>query len=238
MKKNSMIVKSVMIALGLVGAAHADDKSWTGFYAGVNSGLVLNNAQLSSQQSAFNSPSGTCNATSNFSNGSMGVQWGYLHAFPNLLVSGVEVNATVNNDQKHAFNCNSAFNAGVYDRFMFRNQMQASVKGRLGRPLVGHENILPYVTAGVTLARLGLAYENEGGDYYTNTASSLGGLMGGGVEWAFMPHWSLRAEYNFVDYGNVVKLRVNPVYGLDDPNGRGNVSLYSNNVFVAVDYWV
>lgn len=238
MKKRSIITKSVILAINMLGVAHADNNNWTGPYAGVNSGVVFNNAQLASNQLGFTHSNGACNGSVDDSMLNAGVQGGYLFQWGNAFVSGVEANASINDNQNQAVSCHSPFNSGVYDRFTLRNQMQASIKGRLGRVLNSNNSILPYLTAGVSLAKLRLTYKNEGGDYYSNTTTSLGGLIGGGVEWAFRDHWSLRAEYDFVDYGNVIKLRIPVVYGLDDPQGNANMGLYSNNVVIAINYWV
>lgn len=239
MKKLSVIVKGVMIAMSVMGMAHADNNNWTGYYAGANAGFAFNDAQLKSQQLGFNSSSNTCNMNSDYSIFSSGVQLGYMYQFPNSYVSGIEANATINNNQNHTFSCNSKFNPNVYDRFTFRNQMQTSIKGRVGRPQDWNKSIyLPYVTAGASLVNVGLSYENEGGNYYSTTTTQLGWLIGAGVEWAFMPHWSLRAEYSYVDYGKAIELNIPTIYGLNDPNGSAKVDLSSNNIVVAINYWL
>ena len=138
-----------------------------------------------------------------------------MYQFTNSFVSGIEANATFNTNQKHTLSCNSEFNPDVYDRFTFRNQLQTSIKGRVGRALNWNKNtFLPYLTAGASFANLGLTYKNEGGDYYSNTTTQAGWLIGAGIEWAFMQHWSLRAEYYYVDYGNAINLNIPSVYGL------------------------
>lgn len=239
MKKLSIVAMGMMIAMSMVETAHADNNNWTGFYTGVDAGFAFNNAQLKSQQLGFTSPSETCNMNSDFSTFSPGIQLGYMHQFSNFFVSGIEANATLNNNQKHTFNCNSEINPDVYDRFTFRNQMQTSIKGRVGHALDWNKSILlPYLTAGASFANLGLTYENEGGDYYSNTATRLGWLIGGGIEWAFMQRWSLRAEYYFVNYGKAIKLGIPTVYGLDDSDGYAKVGLSSNNVGVSINYWI
>lgn len=246
------MVKGVMITMGMVGMAYADNpyshyalfnssllNSWTGLYAGVNAGVAFNNAQLNSQQLGFTNPNGTCNTSSDFSTFSPGVQLGYLYQFSNDLVSGIEANVTINANQTTTLGCNSNINPRVYDRFNFRDQMQTSVKGRMGRALNWNKNVLlPYLTAGASFARVGLTYKNEGGNYYSNTTTQAGCLIGAGIEWAFMQHWSLRAEYYYVDYGNTINLNLPSIYGLQDPNGNGRVDLSANNVVLALNYWV
>lgn len=237
MKK--MLIMSMVMAMNVMGIAQAATNSWTGFYAGVNLGLAFNDAQLTAQQLGFSIPSTNYNMTSNFSTLSSGIQLGYLYQFPNSVVTGIEASTTFNNNQKNTFIYNSEFNFDVYDRFVFRNQMQTSLKGRVGRAQAWDNIIfLPYLTTGASFANVGLTYQNEGGDYYSNTTTQLGWLIGAGVEWVFMQHWSVRAEYSFVDYGQAIKLNIPSVYELDDVNGNAKVSLNASNVVVAVNYWV
>lgn len=237
MKKLSIVIQGVIMAMSMVAVAHADSKPWSGFYAGAGVGLDVNQRKLQSQQLGFNSPSGTCNQNSDQTNLAPAVQWGYVYQFPNALVSGIEVYASVNANQKHKFNCRSQFNATIYDRIIFRNQQETSLKARVGRSLHWQGvSLLPYLTAGVSLANVGLAYENEGGDYYANTATQVGWLMGAGMEWVYAQHWSLRAEYNYVDDGRF-QLRLPTVYGLNDPNGHASLDLSANNLAMSINYW-
>lgn len=247
MNKFSIIAKTIMIAMGMIGLTYAGNnfphasllKSWTGFYAGANAGYVFNNVDLKSEQLGFTSSSENCNINSDFSSFSPGMQLGYLYQFSNNFVSGIEANVAFNTSQKDAMSCNSVFNPNVYDGFSFRNQMQSSVKGRAGRALNWNKNILlPYLAAGVSFANLGLTYQNEGGDYYSKNTIQPGWLIGAGIEWAFRQNWSLRVEYSYVDYGNAINLNIPNVYGLIDPNGNARANLSSNNLVVAVNYWI
>lgn len=239
MKKLLRTAKCVMLAMGMVGIAHAGSSNWTGFYAGANAGFGFNDAHLTSQHLGFTLPSETCDMSLDFSTFFPGLQVGYLHQFANTLVSGLEANATFNSHQQHTSSCNSEFNPNVYDGFTFRNQMQTSLKGRLGLALDWNKNtFLPYLIVGASFANLGLTYKNEGGDYYSTTSTQPGWLIGAGLEWAFMQHWSVRAEYYYTDYGNAIRLNIPTVYRLLDTNGKGQVNLRSNNFAVAVNYWI
>lgn len=228
----------ILTALLTLNIAHADE-AWTGLYAGANTGVAFNDAQLTAQQLGFTNASNTCNKSSGYSNALSGVQLGYLYQFANAVVSGVELNTTVNDNQKHAENCSSAFNPGVYDQFTFKNQWQTSLKGRVGYDVEWQQQtFLPYLTAGISAAKMGLAYQNEGGNYYANDAAYLGWLAGAGIEWRFAKQWSIRAEYDYLDYGKTLKLNIPTVYGLNDPNGAGYVDLGVSSVAVGLSYWV
>lgn len=228
-------MKSMTLVMSLTGMAYAD---WTGFYAGINAGIVFNNAKLTSQQSGFTNLNDSCDKSSNYSTFSPGAQLGYLYQFPNRLVTGVEADVSFNTRQNVTLNCTSPFNADVYDRFSFKNRMQGAIKGRLGRAVQWNNNILlPYLTVGASFANAGLTYNNEGGDHYSSDSTQAGWLIGAGIEWAFCRNWSARTEYYYADYAKVIHLHIPTVYGLNDPDGHGNVNLTSSNVVVGINYW-
>ncbi len=228
-----------MVAIGMVGLAYAEPTSWTGVYAGVTAGLVFNHSELVSQQLAFTEPSNTCNTDSDLTSFSPGLQVGYLYQFSNLLVTGVEANFLVNTNQRDTLTCDCSSNPNVYDRFPFKNTLQGSIKGRIGRAINSWNkgSFLPYLTVGASFADVGLTYENEGGNYYSKSNGTTGWLIGAGIEWAFRQHWSVRTEYFYVDYANAVNLALANIYDLIDPNGNAQVDLSSNNLTMAISYW-
>lgn len=237
---------SIMLAISLVGTAHADYSlfhhsllnSWTGLYVGANAGFASSNAQLRSQQLGFTHPNQACDNSSDFSTFFPGVQLGYLQQLPNNLVSGIEATIMVNTHQKNTFSCNCDVTPGVSDNFSFRNSLQGSIKGRVGRAVNWNKGmLLPYLTAGASFADMKLTYQNEGNDYYSKNTIQAGWLIGTGVEWAFRQNWSLRLEYSYIDYGNA-HLNIPSVYGLVDPNGSAHVDLSSSNVVLAINYWI
>ncbi len=238
--------KGALIALNTVGIAYADStfphrslNSWTGFYVGAEAGAVFNNVQLRSQQLGFTNPNGTCNTHTDISTFSPGLQLGYLHQLRGSFVSGIEANIRWNTNKKDTLSCNCPFNPGVYEDFFFRNQLESAIKGRGGRLLNWNESIFfPYVTAGASFANVGLSYKNEGGDYYSKNSNQSGWLVGAGIEWPFKQNWSFRAEYSYVDYGNIIKLKIPSVYGLLDPNGNARATLHSNSIAFAINYWI
>lgn len=241
----SIITSGVVIAMSMVEVAYADHNSslytrhWTGLYAGINEGFVFNKIKLRSQQLGFTNPSGTCNTNSDLVTFSPGIQLGYMYQFPNYLVSGIEANVTFNTNQNDRLGCSCPDNPNISDRFSFKNQMQSSIKGRLGRALNGNKGlVLPYLILGASFANVGLTYLNEGGDYYSKDIKQAGSLIGAGIEWAFKQNWSLRAEYSYVNYGNTLSLKIPSVYGLLDPKGTARVDLNCNNISIAINYWI
>lgn len=246
MNKRSIIIKGALIALSTIGIAYADNNvphsslnNWTGVYVGAEAGAVFNNVQLRSQQSGFANLENTCNTNADFSTFSPGIQLGFLHQFSNDFVSGIEANAIFNTNQKSTLHCDCAFNPDVSDRFSFRNKMQSSIKARGGRVLNWHKTtLLPYLTAGASVANTELTYKNEGDDYYSKNTNQAGWLIGAGIEWAFKQNWSLRTEYSYVNYGNTSELKIPSIYGLIDPDGNARAKLSSNGIVVSINYWI
>lgn len=238
MKKLTISVTSIGLAMSMIGMAYADS-NWTGFYAGANAGVAFNNVQLRSQQLGFTDWDEKCNTSADAAIFFPGLQLGYAYQFANYFVTGVEANVTFNTNQKTSLNCTCDTDAYVADRFSFKNRMQTSIKGRVGRAVSWNENfLLPYLTAGASFADVGLNYQNESGDYYSNNHTQAGWLIGAGLEWAFWQTWSLRAEYFYANYASTTDLKIPSVYGLDDPNGQARADLSANNVAISLNYWL
>jgi outer membrane immunogenic protein len=234
---NKFLMMSLILSITKI--VYADNNQWTGLYAGVNAGYVFNSVQLKSQQLGFTNPDGTCDTNSNYSTFFPGLQLGYLYPYQNYFVSGMEINVTPYAKQNDTLDCPCPHNMNVSDRFTFKNRVQSAVKGRIGRAVNWNaNNLLPYLTVGASIASVGLAYQNEGGDYYSKNTTGVGWLIGAGIEWAFLSHWSLRAEYDYIDYGNSIQMKIPSVYELVDPNGQAKVKLNSNTLLISVNYWI
>jgi outer membrane immunogenic protein len=79
-----------------------------------------------------------------------------------------------------------------------QQNLLASVNGRLG---VAFDRMLIYAIGGVAFSDTTLTY---GGRSWSD--SDVGYNVGGGVEYAFLPNWTVRAEYRYYDFGKVTKL--------------------------------
>ncbi|MFM1816080.1 MAG: hypothetical protein RLZ98_2775 [Pseudomonadota bacterium] len=71
-----------------------------------------------------------------------------------------------------------------------------TLRGRLGIPLGG--SIMPYVTGGLAVGDVSADF---GG--FTETQTNTGWTIGGGLEVALAPNWTLKGEYLYVDLGDV-----------------------------------
>lgn len=86
----------------------------------------------------------------------------------------------------------------------FRTELDVlgTVRGRVG---VTSGPLLIYATGGVAFARATTHLDVLGPGYNAWARSEenlIGWAAGGGLEWAFAPHWSLKAEYLYVDLGD------------------------------------
>jgi opacity protein-like surface antigen len=84
------------------------------------------------------------------------------------------------------------------------NDFLASVTGRIG---YAFDTILLYGRGGFAVA--GDKYDVSGGDFaglgpfhFQGADNRYGWIVGGGVDWAFTPHWSMNVEYDFYKFGS------------------------------------
>ena len=66
-----------------------------------------------------------------------------------------------------------------------------------------------------------------------NPKTMVGWTTGGGIEWMFLPNWSLKTEYLFYDLGNTGNMFFNDAYGYADAAGlfsRISVTNFSQRV--------
>jgi outer membrane immunogenic protein len=207
---------------------------WSGFYGGLSLGGNFSSAELHSNQLGFINPDGSCNVDASLSSFFPGVQFGYLHQYRSNLVVGVEADFSYNTQERSTITCPCPENFIAQDKFTARNTLQGSLRGRLGYAL--NSNLLPYISAGVSFADMGIRYANEGGDVYSKSATQAGWLVGAGLEWGFSDKLTVRGEYYYKAY-NSLNIPVPSVYGLSDANGAGHLNFNDNTVRVALNYW-
>ena len=76
--------------------------------------------------------------------------------------------------------------------------------GRIG---YAFDTVLLYGRGGFAVA--GDKYDVSGGDFaglgpfhFQGADNRYGWVVGGGVDWAFTPHWSMNVEYDFYHFGS------------------------------------
>ena len=93
------------------------------------------------------------------------------------------------------------------------------------RPRIGilANNWLLYVTGGLAVTDLSATFlfgDNFGAGAAENgvfTTTRVGGVVGGGIETALWDHWSVKAEYLYVDFGTVTVISNNLTNGAAFP---------------------
>jgi outer membrane immunogenic protein len=79
-----------------------------------------------------------------------------------------------------------------------RVPVQGSIRARLG---VAFDRALLYATGGAEFASFENSVTGFPG-FDQNSTGRAGWTIGGGIEYALSPNWSIRAEYRYADFGN------------------------------------
>ena len=179
--------------------------SWTGVYVGANVGAGFGTTETSVDVSSAltavtGTPiSGSAPLVSETFNGFIGgIQAGYNQQL-GVIVLGIE------GDLEAAGLQGTAPCALVLNCTMKHNWM-ADITGRVG--VVALDRALIYLKGGVAWEGSNFTVGNSvtvaGTTLAANASGSgtqVGGLLGMGIEYAFLPNWSAKLEYNYVDFG-------------------------------------
>ena len=205
------VVTSILLALGLTGAAQAADLSgpapveappapafrWTGFYVGGHAGYAWSDFSAEPTDAyGVEQPNGFFG----------GGQAGFNYQFDNRLVLGIEADASFG-DQNTGYTARFS-DDDVEMRFghQFEIQSFGTVRGRAG---YAFDRLLPYVTGGLGWARAELDFSNVvtmgGAPVISNSASDkqtfTGWTVGAGLEYAITDNITAKAEYLYTDLG-------------------------------------
>jgi len=206
--------------------------SWTGFYAGVNGGFAWDNSTATVlaagqglsqvgveqwQAYPFLAPGVASLNSSGFIGGGH-IGWNYQLASLSRIVIGIETDGALlaAHNGTYTFVAPGGLNPSIA-QIGRAFAWAGSARGRLGFLLT--PTLMVYATGG---AGFGQANVNEYayGDAFAATYAPgtqgrvYGGVaFGGGVEWAFLPDWSLRAEYLHFDLGTHTASFPGFVYG-------------------------
>jgi outer membrane immunogenic protein len=201
--------------------------SWNGFYVGANAGYTWGDNDINVASVPvfvntvnFGSPdivntaatAGTAALSQNHSGFIGGAQAGYNWQFSSL-VAGVEadIQGIVDNNRS----ATAALNSSVVTNITASQGLNwlGTVRGRLGVTIM--PTLLAYVTGGLAYGEVNSDFEMSQSHVTQRgngpTASGLtiaslselkaGWTVGGGMEWAFAPNWSVKAEYLYYDLG-------------------------------------
>lgn len=151
--------------------------TWTGFYIGANGGYDFGRSKWSGLPANFN-----------VNGGMFGGQIGYNWQFGQF-VWGLEGDGDWTDLRSTT---NVATCAGTVCRT--RSDFLATARGRVGFAM---DRWMPYATGGLAVGNIRASVPGFTGMDKTNA----GWTVGGGLEYAFAPNWSVKAEYLFVDLG-------------------------------------
>lgn len=172
--------------------------SWTGLYIGAHVGTGWGTTESESSAIAFP-------ISQTQSNGFLGgVQAGYNLQLSPAVVIGVEADIS-GTSIKGTSPCLGFGVACSTD-----HDWIATVAGRFG---VTYDRALFYVKGGVAWAQTTYSASFLGTTFTSVDETRLGALFGTGIEYAFLPGWSAKLEYNYIDFGK------------DDFSFPGNVAI-------------
>jgi outer membrane immunogenic protein len=146
--------------------------SWTGLYAGFNAGYA------ESGDNAFNNLVGTSGGKVKGAFG--GVQIGYNYQISPMFVVGIENDFEGGDIKNH----DALGSAAVSLPWYMTGRARAGIATMDSR-------LLFFGTAGLATGELKDGPINK---------MKMGWTAGGGVEWAFLPKWSAKAEYLYTDF--------------------------------------
>jgi outer membrane immunogenic protein len=180
-------------------AAPAPSASWTGLYFGFNVGAAWGNdsasidsvSGLGGSGSAFSLPLESQGMSGWLGGATIGYNWQN-----GPILFGVEAEFDGANIYGNTA-CLGMFNCGV------KQDWVGDVAGRFG--ILPAANTLLYAKGGVAFGRFDYTFgQSFGGNTISASASDTrtGALFGAGIEYQFLPGWSAKIEYNFIDWGS------------------------------------
>ena len=196
---------------------------WTGFYVSGLTGKTAGNISWKNGSSDWVMPGGTDyyqypNATSQSKSGwNGGLKFGYNKALENNLI-GIEFGATYQDFSgtvtPTSYHQTNAPNVGSVIGLNLKTTINTyqTLAFRLGR--IVDENTLVYLVAGGAAGQLKNTasqgnQNNPATNWWnantsaSNNQTKLGYVLGLGLEYSYSNDWSLRANYEYVNFGNV-----------------------------------
>lgn len=194
--------------------------TWNGFYVGVNAGADISSDSFATIPGGtlLSAPfdgslgwgEGTTTSKVNFMGGG---QIGYNWQPTTWIVLGLETDiqgTTAKNNIHDVFASTDATGTGIVaNNFSGHRSWFGTVRGRIGFTLNSYPQLMIYATGGFAYGESSRSASTtvidaaSGGldwlfPFGSSSKVDAGYTVGGGVEWAFLPNWSLKAEYLFV----------------------------------------
>jgi len=228
-----MIRKYLMVFVSSI--AVADATPWLGWYGGGQVGALFSSLNMNANHIALSNWFGRCDHDVQHTGGLLGAQAGFLQPWKGAWVLGIEGDFSYFLSQSLQHQCACDYDQAIYDAFGFKQRNQGSIRGRLGYQL--GQTGLTYLSVGASFANLSASYTNEVTNQYQASQIKPGWTIGGGFEWMFHSQWSMRLEYLYSQY-QTLTLGIPSIYGIDDPQGRGQFSLTTNLLRLGINRWL
>ena len=202
--------------------------NWTGFYIGLNAGYSWGRQENDLVVTATGTTlfSNTDNLDGFVGGGQIGYNWQV-----NQWVFGLEADfqgSGQKDDGSYVIApiVGAAVVPGLTATYTDKLEWFGTVRGRVGYAMGVTGNWLPYVTGGWAFGHgtlSGTGTTTPAGTINTFSVSQdySGWTVGGGLEWAFADHWSAKAEYLYIDFGNGPTVAA---------NAAGTLSIVSNKM--------
>ena len=243
--KKTLAAATVAALVGVAGAANAADlykggslkdapayvppPTWTGFYIGGHVGGAwgdLKNTWNDYTVAGVSTASWSHNNDGVFGGGTVGYNWQTTFLGTSNIVLGFEAD----------FGAIGFSNTNWYGSSIYNKQdasFYADVTGRLG---YAFGPALIYAKGGWAYLDnpLSYGYDIAGTNYWTGKGDGLDGYtVGGGIEYLFAPAWSVKAEYQYFDFGKQTESWVS---GAGYDAGRLSSELTINTFKVGINY--
>lgn len=180
--------------------------NWSGFYIGAMGGYGEENT---SDQFAIKG---------GFGGGTIGYNWQF-----GQFVAGIEGDgafADINNSVTQVFPGIGALTASA------KVDALGTVRGRFG---VAFDQVLLYGTAGLALADTKIGASGLGVNL-SDSKTMTGWTAGAGIEWMFLPHWSVKGEYLYRSFSSQT------FFAAQLPPGISSGTLNINSGQVGINY--
>jgi opacity protein-like surface antigen len=175
------------------GGGTAPVVNWTGIYLGFNAGYSFGGSDRT--DSVTGGSTGSFGASGFVFGGTVGANYQL-----GSIVLGVEADGDWADDSGFGTFTAAAICAGGC---LTKSTWLSTVRGRAG---YAFDRFLVYGTAGAALGNVQANFSNDP----VTSSTEAGWTVGAGVEVAFAPNWSAKAEYLFVDLGSDRARRIAP----------------------------
>ena len=196
---SALLAMSAM-ATSAIAADTGGNYDWSGFYAGINAGALINNSQTSTKvtgsESWINNKNGSSsNDSAAFTGGGLlGYNWQI-----DKLVLGIETDVNYggfSGSDKTTYT--GLLGGGNTNSISYQSDWFGTLRGRAGYAV---DNVLLYGTAGLAYGEFDTKSNFFDGARSDSNWIGLGWTAGAGIEYG-IDKWSLGLEYLYVDLGS------------------------------------